>query len=381
MRVGALLRRHPLDALVVLLAVVAEIKVWIVPGAGPKVVFIIASLLWTLPLLLRHRFPFAAPVFTFAVQAAASAADPDLGVETTGLVALLLAFWVVGAENERGQAIVGAAIGFASIAVVAELDARVSLENAVWGIIMGSVVCLIAYALQRRAKRAGELEERARRLEREREERARAAVVAERTRIARDLHDLIAHSVSLMTVQAGAARLLLSEDPVRAREPLLAVEETGRQALAEMRRLFGIVRGNPSGTALALEPSLAHLGALLEEARKAGLPVELTVEGEPNSVPPGIDVAAYRIVQEALTNARKHAGPTRAHVSVCYRPGALDLEITNDGAASTTGESSGHGLLGMHERVALYGGELEAGPRADGCYAVRARLPVEAGAR
>ena len=147
MTVAALLRRHPFDALVVLLAVVAEIKVWIVPGEGPKVVLIIASLLWTLPLLLRHRFPFAAPVFTFAVQAAASAADPALGVETTGFVALLLSFWVVGAENERSQAIVGAAIGFASIAVVAKLDVRVSLENAVWGVILGSIACLIACIL------------------------------------------------------------------------------------------------------------------------------------------------------------------------------------------------------------------------------------------
>ena len=178
MRVVALLRRHPFDVLVVLLAVVAEIKVWIVPGAGPKVVFIIASLLWTLPLLLRRRFPFAAPVFTFAVQAAASAADPALGVETTALVAVLLSFWVVGAENERGQAIAGAAIGFASIAVVAELDVRVGLENSVWGVILGSVVCVIAYALQQRAKGAAELEERASRLERELEERAHAEVLA-----------------------------------------------------------------------------------------------------------------------------------------------------------------------------------------------------------
>ena len=178
MRVVVLLRRHPFDALVVLLAVVAEIKVWIVPGAGPKVVFIIASLLWTLPLLLRRRFPFAAPVFTFAVQAAASAADPALGVETTALVAVLLSVWVVGAENARGQAIAGAAIGFASIAVVAELDVRVGLENSVWGVILGSVVCVIAYALQQRAKRAAELEERASRLERELEERAHAEVLA-----------------------------------------------------------------------------------------------------------------------------------------------------------------------------------------------------------
>ena len=378
MRVVVLLRRHPFDALVVLLAVVAEIKAWIVPGAGPKVVFISASLLWTLPLLLRRRFPFAAPVFAFAVQAAASAADPALGVETTGLVALLLSFWVVGAENERGQAIAGAAIGFASVAVVAELDVRVGLENAVWGIILGSVVCLIAYALQRRAKRAAELEERASRLERELKERAHAEVLAERTRIARDLHDLVAHSVSLMTVQAGAARLLLPSDPARARESLRSVEETGREALADLRRLFGIVRGEEGDAALAPQPGLARLDALLEQSRKAGLPVEVAIEGKRRMLPPGVDLTAYRIVQESLTNALKHAGPACAQVTIRYGREVLDLEITDDGRRTRNGEGTGHGLVGMRERVALYGGEFEAGPRRRDGYAVRARLPIEA---
>ncbi len=378
MRVVVLLRRHPFDALVVLLAVVAEIKAWIVPGAGPKVVFIIASLLWTLPLLLRRRFPFAAPVFAFAVQAAASAADPALGVETTGLVALLLSFWVVGAENERGQAIAGAAIGFASIAVVAELDVRVGLENAVWGIILGSVVCLIAYALQRRAKRAAELEERASRLERELKERAHAEVLAERTRIARDLHDLVAHSVSLMTVQAGAARLLLPSDPARARESLRSVEETGREALADLRRLFGIVRSEEGDAALTPQPGLARLDALLEQSRTAGLPVEVAIEGKRRMLPPGVDLTAYRIVQESLTNALKHAGPACAQVTIRYGREVLDLEITDDGRRTRNGEGTGHGLVGMRERVALYGGEFEAGPRRRDGYAVHARLPIEA---
>jgi signal transduction histidine kinase len=378
MTVAALLRRHPLDGLVVLLAIVAEIKIWIVPGAGPNVVFIVGSLLWTLPLLLRRRFPFAAPVFTFAVQAAASAFDPALGVETTALVALLLSFWVVGAENERGEAIAAAAIGFASILAVAELDTRVSLENAVWGVILGGAACLIASALRRRGERAGELERRARRLESDREERARAAVVEERTRIARDLHDLIAHSVSLMTVQAGAARLVLPDDPARAHEPLLSVEETGREALAEMRRLFGIVRGDEGDAALAPQPGLARLDALLEQAGKAGLPVELEVEGARRTLPPGVDLTAYRIVQEALTNARKHGGAGRAQVTIRYGREALDVEIRNDGRRTRVAKQAGHGLVGMRERVSLYGGELQAGPQGEGGYAVRARLPVEA---
>jgi signal transduction histidine kinase len=371
------LRRHVLDALVVLLAVVAEIKVWVVPWDGPKAVFIVASLLWTLPLLLRRRLPFAAPVFAFAVQAGSAFADPTLGAETTAFAALLLAFWVVGAHNERSQAIVAGAIGLASLAVVARVDERLGLEEAVAGSLFGGTVSLIAYAFQRRGKRAAELEERAARLEREREEQERAAVAEERRRIARELHDVVAHSVSVMTIQAGAARLLLAEEPERAREPVLTVEETGRQALSEMRRLLGILGREEGEPSLAPRPGLAALDALLAQARTAGLPVELTVEGEPEALPPGVDLAAYRIVQEALTNARKHAGPARAQVTLRYGYDALELEITNDGPSLAGGNGGGHGLVGMSERVALYGGELEAGPRPAGGYAVCARLPLE----
>jgi signal transduction histidine kinase len=371
------LRGHVFDALVVLLAVIAEIKVWVAPGEGPKAVFIVGSLLWTLPLLLRHRAPFAAPVFTFAVQAGSAFADPTLGAETTAVAALLLAFWVVGGYNERGQAIAGAAIGFASIAVVARVDVTLGLEEAVTAIVFGGVVSAIAYALQRRGKRAAELEDRAARLERERDARERAAVAEERRRIARELHDVVAHSVTLMTVQAGAARLLLAEEPKRAREPILSVEETGRQALADMRRLLGVLQTEKGEPALAPQPGLARIDPLLAQARTAGLPVELTIEGERQALPPGVDLAAYRIVQEALTNARKHAGPARAQVALSYKGEVLELEVTDDGRAAPGGGDGGHGLIGMRERVALYGGTLEAGPRPAGGYAVRARLPLE----
>jgi signal transduction histidine kinase len=375
------LKRHLLDVLLVLLVVAAEIKVWVVPWSGPKAVFIVGSLLWTLPLLLRRRLPFAAPVFAFAVQAGSAFADPTLGAETTAFLALVLAFWVVGAYNERTQAIAGAAIGFASIAVVARVDERLGLEEAVSGILFGGVVSLIAYALQRRGKRTAELEERAARLERKREEAERAAAAEERRRIARDLHDVIAHSITLMTVQAGAARLLLSEDQGRAREPVLSVEETGRQALAELRRLLGMLRADEREASLAPQPGLARLDDLLGQARAAGLPVELAVAGEPRVLPPGVELTAYRIVQEALTNAHRHAGPARAHVLLRYRIEALDLEVTDDGgAAPTRGDEAGHGLVGMRERVALYDGTFEAGPRPEGGYAVRARLPLETGA-
>jgi signal transduction histidine kinase len=375
------LNRHLLDVLLVLLVVAAEIKVWVVPWSGPKAVFIVGSLLWTLPLLLRRRLPFAAPVFAFAVQAGSAFADPTLGAETTAFLALLLAFWVVGAHNERTQAIAGAAIGFASIAVVARVDERLGLEEAVSGILFGGIVSLIAYALQRRGKRTAELEERAALLERERDEAERAAAAEERRRIARELHDVIAHSITLMTVQAGAARFLLTEDPGRAQEPVLSVEETGRHALAELRRLLGMLGADEREASLAPQPGLARLDDLLVQARGAGLPVELAVAGQPRVLPPGMELTAYRIVQEALTNARRHAGPARAHVLLRYGIEALDLEVTDDGrAAPTRSDGAGHGLIGMRERVALYDGTFEAGPRPEGGYAVRARLPLETGA-
>jgi signal transduction histidine kinase len=376
MTFASLLRRHVLDSFLVLLAVVAEIKIWVVPGDGPRAVFIVGSLLWTLPLLLRHHHPFAAPVFAFAVQVGVAFADPTLGAEITSLVALLLTFWVIGAHNEGTQALTAAAIGFASTAVIVRVDERLGLEEAVATILLGGIVCLFAYAFQRRANRALELQERAARFEREREEQARAAVAVERRRIARDLHDVIAHSVSVMTVQAGAARLLLAKEPKRAREPILSVEETGRQALADMRRLLGVLRTEEGVPALAPQPGLARLDALLAQSRTAGLPVELSVEGEQKALSPGVDLAAYRIVQEALTNVRKHAGPARARVAVSYKGDVLELEVTDDGPAAPNGQGRGHGLIGMRERAALYGGTLEAGPRPGCGYTVRARLPL-----
>jgi signal transduction histidine kinase len=330
-------------------------------------------LLWTLPLLLRRRFPFAAPAVAFAAQAASSFAGEAVGSVGTGVAALLLAFWAVGAHNPRSHAVAGLAIGIASLAVIGERDIRVELAQSGNAVFIFVSVWLAALVLGRRGRRAAALEERAAAVERDRE----AAIAEERRRIANDLHGVIARSVGVMIVQAGAARLLLAEGPERARAPLVAVEETGRQALAEMRRLLGILREEDAEAARAPRPGLAQLGELLAQARRAGLPVELAVEGEPRALPTGVDLAAYRIVQGALTNAGAHAGRTGARVAVRYREHALDLEIADDGRALPHGESGGHGLAGMRERVALYGGELDAGPRAGGGYAVDAHLPLE----
>jgi signal transduction histidine kinase len=373
-----LIRQRAFDTLVVLVAVVSEIELWVTSVPGPKVVLVPSILLWTLPLLWRRRFPLAAPSLCFGVQALSAFAGDAVGSGGTGLAALLLTFWAVGARNDRDRALAGTAIGVASMAVVTYLDVRVDAGALAAVILMGSAATIVAHVLQRRTHRASALEARAARLESERDENTRVAVVEERRRIARDLHDVIAHSVSVMTVQAGAARVLLAREPERAREPLLSVEETGHQALAEMRRLLGILRTEDGEAKLAPQPGLADLDRLLEQVRRAGLPVHLSLEGTRRPLSPGVDLAAYRIAQEALTNAIKHAGPARAHVCVRYAADAVELEITNDGRAGARGGQGGHGLVGMRERAALYGGELEAGQRHGGGFIVRARLPVEA---
>ena len=330
------------------------------------------ALVWTLPLLFRRRFPLAAPVAVFVVLALEAVAVGDVvtDAQMTGFT-ILAAFAAVGAHPEVRSALVGALIGYASIAVIL-IDDRPRLASTLSVIGVSAVTWAICRALVERGRRAEHLEERAAGLE-----RAHAKAVAhERATIARELHDVIAHSVSVMTVQAGAARLLLAEDPPRARESLIAVEETGRQALAEMRRLLGILRGDEHETGLAPQPGIADLDALVEHVRAAGLPVDVVVEGEPQRLPPGIDLAAYRVVQEALTNALKHAGAARAQVSIRYGVTALELAVTNNGQVRENGRG-GHGLVGMRERVTLYGGKFEAGPRRGGGYAVRASLPLE----
>jgi signal transduction histidine kinase len=378
MRLGYLIRRYGFDALVVVVALGSLIEVWVTDVPGARLVLIPAIVGYTLPLLLRHRFPFGAPAFVFAVQALVSFADSEaVGSMDSGVFALLLTFWVAGAQRELGKAIVATAIGFASIWVIVARDVRVTAAEASSFLLVAGGLSLVAFVLHRRELRADEAEARAAELERDREEQARAAVAEERIRIARELHDVIAHCVSVMTVQATAARLLLDDEPERAREPLLAVEDTGRQTLAEMRRLLGILRKNLDESGPTPQPRMADLGALLERCKGAGLPVELEVRGEPEVLTPGVDLAAYRVVQEALTNAIKHAGPAHAKVTVRYGEHTLDLDIVDDGKAAPVADGHGHGLVGMRERVVLYGGEFEAGPRATGGYAVHARLPLE----
>jgi signal transduction histidine kinase len=231
--------------------------------------------------------------------------------------------------------------------------------------------------LRRPVARARSAEEHAQLLEQEQAAAARQAVLDERQRIARELHDIIAHSVSVMTVQVGAVRRRLTADQTREHESLVAVERTGREALAEMRRLVGLLHEEEANPSYAPQPGLQSLDTLISGVRAAGLPVDLHVEGTGHELPPGVDLAAYRVVQEALTNTLKYAGPARAWVSICWTPDELRIEVANNGRSTESG--TGFGQAGMRERVRLYGGRVESGPRPDGGYVVRAFVPIGSG--
>jgi signal transduction histidine kinase len=233
-------------------------------------------------------------------------------------------------------------------------------------------------ALRRRQERLTAAEERARRAEAEQEAVRREVLREERARIARELHDVVTHRVSVMVLQAGAARQVLDLRPARAAEALTAVEAGGREALNELRGLLGLLTQDDDHAAAPLDPQpgLADLASLLEHVRAAGLPLETSVEGNPRELPRGVDLAAYRIVQEALTNALKHSARTGTRLLLRYQPAAVDIEVTSRGPGPGHPVRPGRGLVGMRERAAVFGGTVEAGPRPEGGFAVRAHLPV-----
>jgi signal transduction histidine kinase len=344
-------------------------------------------LLQTLPLVARRWAPFT----VFAVAAGSLAIQGALGFysPTFALLAFNLAVYSLAAYGDRRLAFAGVLAWTGVLTVhlvwfVVTTWPRVSVAD-LYDIFNDWVLLAAAWVLgtgvrQRRAH-AAELQDRAARLEREREEKARQAVTQERLRIARELHDVVAHSLSVIGVQAGAARLVLDADPdpTRARAAVAAIEATANRAMAEMRRALGILRDTErSGAALAPLPGLRQLPALLDQVRTAGLPVDLTVAGTPRPLATSIDLSLYRIVQEALTNALKHARATHAEIMVCYRAHDITVEVSDDGRGPSSfgAPSQGAGTIGMQERVALFGGELRVGPRPQGGYVVRACLPI-----
>jgi signal transduction histidine kinase len=367
-------------------AVELETAYWSPAGLrvhGGLVTLRIAAALIPLPLVVRRRWPAAALGAMLALFAVTLGLIAEHGgTPLSVLVAVGIGFYTVGAHLDGRRAISSGAA--AMLAVIAIDYAYGGVFQETSGVRPGAWLILAVCwqtgrEIRRRRAELDALRTRAAALEAEREEKAQMAASEERARIARELHDVVAHSVSVMVVQAQAAdRVLRGEEP-DARELLGSIENTGRQALSELRRLLGLLRRSETAE-LAPQPSLRHLDGLVAQVRDAGLPVELDVQGDPSALPPGVDLSAYRIVQEGLTNALKHAGWARARVVVRYTPGGVELEIADDGAGKGDGGGVGHGLAGMRERVAMYGGQLESGPGADGGFVVRARLPLGADA-
>jgi signal transduction histidine kinase len=329
------------------------------------------------PLFARRRFPFGAPVAVGAVIVLTTFVDARLApFAFVTFLAGCAAVFLMGLLRDRSLAAAGLALAVGVEALVAYKDPKGNLGAFIATTVVLAILWTIAFALGRKFQEADEAKERASRAEREREERAQTAVTEERARIARELHDVVGHSVSVMTVQASAVRRLLRPDQERERDALLIVEKTGREALAEMRRMVGVLRRPEEAPALAPQPSIEHLDKLVEQVREAGLPVQLRVEGDPLPLPAGLDLTAYRLVQEGLTNALKHARAQHAEVLVHYSDGHVELTVSDDGRGAGDRDGGGHGLVGMRERITVYGGELEAGPRPEGGYRLRARLPV-----
>jgi signal transduction histidine kinase len=294
-------------------------------------------------------------------------------------IVLNVALYSVAAHCERSRAIAGAAIvgAFLLLFEIPKLVEGGRVDDLAGEWLFCGGVWLLGRWVRRRRDTTAELERHAAHLEADRAALAREAVADERARIAREMHDAVAHSVSVMVLQAGAAEQVLTTSPERARESLVTIQDTGREAIVELRRMLGLLRDPVADASLTPQPTVGRLDALLEQVRAAGLPVELTVEGEPRRLPPGIDRSAYRIVQEGLTNTLKHAGPAHASVRLRYGASALDLEVLDDGRGPAGTAGGGFGLLGMRERAALYGGVLAADARPGGGYALRARLPLE----
>ncbi|NHC47667.1 sensor histidine kinase [Motilibacter aurantiacus] len=330
-----------------------------------------------LPLVWRRRFPFVTSGLTGAFSLAVGLSSlPDPPVQAAGLVGL----YTAAAYASRRLSVTAGAIATTAIGVAVLLDSSADAQDVLVNYLLFSSAWLLGDSARGRRERADRLEERAAQLERARAAEAAAAVTAERNRIARELHDVVAHHVSLMVVQAEAGPVVVDRDPARAAAAFDSISATGKAALTEMRRLLGVLRSDDGPAApLAPQPGLDRVGELLERARGAGLDVRLEVVGDVRPLPPAVELSAYRLVQEALTNAVRHAGPTRAVVRVAYAPAALGLEVTDAGPGREVPAprgGAGLGLVAMRERVAVVGGTLVAGPRDGGGWAVRAELPL-----
>jgi len=378
-QLGTLARRLEIHWLDVAIAVGLS-ALALAEGSGrDSVDFSPATLLATAPLIVRRKWPvltvLAALVgFTIAGNAT------NIAAIAGGLMAVISVAMYWRHEILGGLVALGSAI-YVALEFGRGSTSTLPIPGAALSFVLLGAAYLTGREIASRQKQLNQQRQWTAQLEREHEQALKAAAETERRHIARELHDVVAHSVSVMVVQAGAARKVMDEKPDAARESLLAVEASGHEAMEELRRLLGVLSENgvekgDDAPPLAPQPGLDGLHAVVARLREAGLPVELRIVGERCSIPPGVDVAAYRIVQEALTNALKYAGGARTEVVLRYEPNAIDLEVIDEGMVAAPADGIGRGLVGMQERVALFGGTLDAGKRPERGYAVRAHLPV-----
>jgi len=357
-------RARAWDALVLVLVVSVLFEVLTTNQDVPLELSVPVGLAMTVPLLWGQRRPLPVAAVVLGAWVGQALAGDWQQEPQSELLPVCLVFWCLGAYVLKRTGRWAFALGF--VALVAHQPDDVIVLGPLMAGVFGA-----GRLMQSREQLAAALQQ-------ERAQAERYAVAEERARIARELHDVVGHAIATMTVQAGAERMALGDARPETSQVLNQIEVTGRQTLQEMRRLLGVLRTSDDSVDFTPQPGLAQVGALGERMSRSGLDVEVQVDGEPGVVPPGVDISAYRIVQEALTNVLKHADAVRATVRINHADGAIEIEVTDDGTGSSAAtDGQGHGLTGIRERVALYGGTLEAGPSPAGGWRLLARLPKE----
>jgi signal transduction histidine kinase len=368
--------RHERVVDLLIVAVVAAFGVFLRAPMVDQLAAAAFGIALALPLLWRRRHP----ELVFAVLAAFAFAQWLADLRTAADAALLVALYTVADRESRPKAIIATGVlGLGVVLATARWASEGSALKAFIGL-SGLTAAAALLGLTMRSRRAllASLRERAARLERERDQQRGMAAAAERARIAREMHDIVAHSLTVIVALADGAGWALEESPERAAAAIATTSATGRQALSEMRRLLGVLREDEAIQARVPQPGIAQIDLLVDQVRTAGVPVSLNVEGRAPDVPDGLQLTTFRVAQEALTNTLKHAGrPVSAQIDLRFIDNRIDLDITDDGEVGARGEP-GRGLRGMRERAALYGGTVDAGPRPQGGWRVHARLPLVA---
>jgi signal transduction histidine kinase len=361
-------------AMAVALAVLGELDAWFGLWLGVRAVNALVVPVMALSLAWRRARPLVTLSIVMGGIVLLSLAFG--GSETSTLVFIaVVAVYSAAAHLSDRELPVAVPLLIAAVAVHDLRDPQIrNFGDAIWTTILWTLTFLVGLGMRSRQAQTRALESEAEALRREREMAGIEAAVEERRRIARELHDIISHSLGVMVLQAGAAEQVLDRDPSRAREALKSIRSSGLAAIAEMGALLGLVRGDAVASREP-QPTLADVEALVTTTREAGLAVDLTIEGDRRALPAALELSAYRIVQEGLTNALKHAGPVPTHVIVSYRAGELAIEVTDEGGSTGDGLGSGRGLAGIRERVTVFGGRLQAGPRPSGGWTLRAAFP------